>query len=147
MADSAPAITCPRCQKKFKGKPELYGKRIRCPGCHKPFVVPSPEAKIDEAADNVLEEDIAGLAVLRSGFPLWLIFFFVVRTGRRMLLMLCRTAVVRSRLRHDGGRWGEARRPSLSLAGAPVGAASPTGGRARTPRRVRSATPWMNHAP
>src|SRR5436305_206416 len=48
MAAAAPTITCPRCQKKFKGKPELYGKRIRCPGCEKPFVVPSPDAKINE---------------------------------------------------------------------------------------------------
>jgi uncharacterized CHY-type Zn-finger protein len=50
MATSAPVITCPRCDKKFKGKPELYGKRIKCPGCEKPFVVPSPDAKIDEKA-------------------------------------------------------------------------------------------------
>ncbi len=48
MVDEPASITCPRCQKKFKGKPELYGKRIRCPACQKPFVVPSPEAKIDE---------------------------------------------------------------------------------------------------
>jgi hypothetical protein len=56
MAATAPIITCPRCQKKFKGKPELFGKRIRCPGCEKPFVVPSPDAKIDEKQlQNVLD--------------------------------------------------------------------------------------------
>jgi len=48
MATAPPTITCPRCQKKFKGKPELFGKRIKCPGCTKPFVVPSPDAKINE---------------------------------------------------------------------------------------------------
>jgi hypothetical protein len=41
-------ITCPRCSKKFKGKPDLYGKRVRCPGCAGAFVVPSPDQKIDE---------------------------------------------------------------------------------------------------
>lgn len=56
MAAAPPVITCPRCSKKFKGKPELFGKRIRCPGCEKPFVVPSPDAKIDEEQlKNVLE--------------------------------------------------------------------------------------------
>jgi DNA-directed RNA polymerase subunit RPC12/RpoP len=37
----APAfITCPTCQKRFKGKPELGGKKIKCPLCAEPFVVP-----------------------------------------------------------------------------------------------------------
>ena len=38
MADS-PIITCPECRKKFKGKPGLEGKKIKCPLCTKPFVV------------------------------------------------------------------------------------------------------------
>jgi hypothetical protein len=38
MAES-PIITCPECHKKFKGKPGLEGKKIKCPLCAKPFVV------------------------------------------------------------------------------------------------------------
>jgi DNA-directed RNA polymerase subunit RPC12/RpoP len=41
----APAfITCPTCQKRFKGKPELAGKKIKCPLCAEPFVVPHETA-------------------------------------------------------------------------------------------------------
>ena len=41
----APAIiTCPSCQKRFKGKPELGGKKIKCPLCAEPFVVPNEES-------------------------------------------------------------------------------------------------------
>jgi len=41
----APAfITCPTCQKRFKGKPELGGKKIKCPLCAEPFVVPNETA-------------------------------------------------------------------------------------------------------
>ena len=35
------AITCPSCQKRFKGKPGLEGKKIKCPACGDPFVVPA----------------------------------------------------------------------------------------------------------
>ncbi len=37
---AAPIITCPACTKKFKGKEGLEGKRIKCPLCATPFVVP-----------------------------------------------------------------------------------------------------------
>src|SRR5947207_737731 len=38
---AAPAsISCPSCAKKFKGRPELAGKKIKCPGCGSPFIVP-----------------------------------------------------------------------------------------------------------
>jgi hypothetical protein len=40
MADS-PAITCPECRKKFKGKGNLQGKKIKCPVCAHIFVVPT----------------------------------------------------------------------------------------------------------
>ncbi|MBI3407557.1 MAG: hypothetical protein HY040_04280 [Planctomycetes bacterium] len=40
MADT-PVITCPECTKKFKGKGDLSGKRIRCPLCSHVFVVPA----------------------------------------------------------------------------------------------------------
>lgn len=39
---SAPSsIVCPACKKRFKGKPELVGKKIKCPDCQEPFVVPA----------------------------------------------------------------------------------------------------------
>jgi len=38
MAES-PVITCPECLKKFKGRGDLVGKKIKCPFCTKPFVV------------------------------------------------------------------------------------------------------------
>jgi len=44
MAASA-IITCPECKKKFKGKDDLQGKKIRCPFCKEPFVV-----EVDEEA-------------------------------------------------------------------------------------------------
>ncbi len=32
-------IACPHCHKKFKGAPELKGRKIKCPKCARPFVV------------------------------------------------------------------------------------------------------------
>jgi len=59
MAESS-VITCPECRKKFKGKGNLQGKKIKCPLCAKPFVVaeekkpkpvpPAPEAVAAPAA-------------------------------------------------------------------------------------------------
>ncbi|MEI7685764.1 MAG: hypothetical protein WCL32_12120 [Planctomycetota bacterium] len=41
----APAvISCPHCESRFKGKPEHGGKKIKCPSCDKPFVVPDEES-------------------------------------------------------------------------------------------------------
>lgn len=37
-------ITCPECTKKFKGKSDLQGKKIKCPFCAKPFVVSAAKA-------------------------------------------------------------------------------------------------------
>src|SRR3954462_12245485 len=37
-------ITCPKCQKKFKGKGNLEGKKIKCPLCAAVFVVPGDKA-------------------------------------------------------------------------------------------------------
>jgi DNA-directed RNA polymerase subunit RPC12/RpoP len=37
MAASA-VIACPECKKKFKGRDDLEGKKIRCPACNHPFV-------------------------------------------------------------------------------------------------------------
>lgn len=33
-------ITCPECTKRFRGKVSLAGKKIKCPFCKDPFVVP-----------------------------------------------------------------------------------------------------------
>ncbi len=43
MAEN-PIITCPECRKKFKGKANLEGKKIKCPLCSKAFVVPREAA-------------------------------------------------------------------------------------------------------
>jgi hypothetical protein len=40
---TSPIITCPECKKKFKGKDDLQGKKIRCPFCKEPFVVATDE--------------------------------------------------------------------------------------------------------
>ena len=32
-------IACPACEKQFKGRPELLGKKVRCPACKHAFVV------------------------------------------------------------------------------------------------------------
>jgi hypothetical protein len=49
MAES-PIITCPECNKKFKGKGDLEGKKIKCPFCAKPFQVPAKDEKAAPAA-------------------------------------------------------------------------------------------------
>ncbi len=60
MAESS-IIACPECSKKFKGKGNLEGKKIKCPYCDKAFVVPArpgapvaappPRADDDEDGD------------------------------------------------------------------------------------------------
>ncbi len=43
-------VTCPECAKKFKPKTDVSGKKIKCPFCTEPFVVPAAqEAKPDKA--------------------------------------------------------------------------------------------------
>ena len=37
-------VTCPECEKKFKPKGDVAGKKIKCPFCSEPFVVPAPKA-------------------------------------------------------------------------------------------------------
>ncbi len=40
MADAL-VVTCPECEKKFKPKSDVRGKKIKCPFCTSPFVVPA----------------------------------------------------------------------------------------------------------
>jgi hypothetical protein len=41
MAETAAVVvTCPECEKRFKPKGDKQGKRIKCPFCEAPFVVP-----------------------------------------------------------------------------------------------------------
>lgn len=56
MAES-PIITCPECAKKFKGKGDLSGKRIRCPFCTKVFVVPAGVKEAVKAAPAKIFHD------------------------------------------------------------------------------------------
>src|ERR1700687_5495580 len=70
MAES-PVITCPECRKKFKGKGNLEGKKIKCPACAKIFVVAGektaeqvpPAAGGDDAA-------LSAMAPLSASKPL-----------------------------------------------------------------------------
>ncbi|MCI0380617.1 MAG: hypothetical protein L0215_23780 [Gemmataceae bacterium] len=48
-------ITCPNCSEKFKGKGQLVGKRIKCPFCTQPFVVPGAAKKA--AGKAALDDD------------------------------------------------------------------------------------------
>ncbi len=45
---TAPPITCPKCAKKFKGKGDLTGKKIKCPFCQEPFTVGQDAVKAGE---------------------------------------------------------------------------------------------------
>src|SRR5436309_9926666 len=53
-------ITCPECGKKFKGREELRGRRVRCPNCGHAFIVPTlAQDKVDsqgEPAPRLAEE-------------------------------------------------------------------------------------------
>jgi hypothetical protein len=48
-------ITCPECQKKFKGKGNLQGKKIKCPLCTKVFVVPGEKQQVVQPAASAGE--------------------------------------------------------------------------------------------
>lgn len=52
---AAEAIECPECSKKFKGKGDLRGKKIKCPFCKHPFTVPEDDpAEQQNAAVQVI---------------------------------------------------------------------------------------------
>jgi DNA-directed RNA polymerase subunit RPC12/RpoP len=74
-------ITCPECHKKFKGRQEFLGKRVRCPNCSHSFIVQKlVEDKVDSAArpareavtapqPGSLPDDIIPLAPLSPSTP------------------------------------------------------------------------------
>ena len=57
MAETS-VITCPECTKKFKGKSDLQGKKIKCPFCAKPFVVSAAKAPVKAPAPPVKGADM-----------------------------------------------------------------------------------------
>lgn len=50
-------IKCPECQKALKLNAALAGKRVRCPGCKQPFVVPADEDVLEEVDPSAEESD------------------------------------------------------------------------------------------
>jgi phage FluMu protein Com len=49
---TAPVIACPHCTKKFRGKADMTGKKIRCPFCKEPFVAGSASPRPPQAAKS-----------------------------------------------------------------------------------------------
>jgi hypothetical protein len=50
-------MKCPKCQKSLKLGDGLAGKRVRCPACQQPFVVPQPEPEPEELEAVEAEEE------------------------------------------------------------------------------------------
>ncbi len=50
-------IKCPECQKALKLNPALAGKRVRCPACKKPFLVPADEDELEEVDSTSAESE------------------------------------------------------------------------------------------
>lgn len=69
MADS-PVITCPECKKKFKGKGDLAGKKIKCPLCSKVFVVPAAGAEAKSEAVKAGAAPAPGTAPAPAAAPM-----------------------------------------------------------------------------
>lgn len=63
-------ISCPACKKKFKGKPELVGKKIRCPKCEHVFVVQALESPEAAPADAVKAATSAPASAAPAAPPL-----------------------------------------------------------------------------
>lgn len=55
---ASPAITCPHCDKKFKPKVSVQGKKIKCPFCAHPFAVPgdSSDATVNDPPGKTMAE-------------------------------------------------------------------------------------------
>ena len=50
-------VKCPECRKSLKVNDTIAGKRVRCPGCQKPFVVPEEPVVLEEV-EEVREDRI-----------------------------------------------------------------------------------------
>ena len=54
-------VACPECKKKFKPKSDVSGKKIQCPFCREPFVVPAAKEKSSgKSASAGAKETAAG---------------------------------------------------------------------------------------
>jgi hypothetical protein len=63
-------VTCPECEKKFKPKADVSGKKIKCPFCSHPFVVPAAkEAKADKAKPDKADKAKASDAKPAAAAP------------------------------------------------------------------------------
>jgi hypothetical protein len=62
------STSCPACEKNFKVRARLTGKKVKCPGCGRAVLVPAPGA--DESASTP-EVSSAGLQRGRSRWFLW----------------------------------------------------------------------------
>jgi predicted Zn finger-like uncharacterized protein len=51
-----PVVECPDCGKSLKVSDDIAGKRVRCPGCKNPFVVPDALEVVEE--EEELEEQV-----------------------------------------------------------------------------------------
>ncbi|HZZ82868.1 MAG TPA: hypothetical protein VFE62_30490 [Gemmataceae bacterium] len=52
-------VTCPECEKKFKPKADVSGKKIKCPFCTHQFVVPGEKAANGDAKSKPMKSDKA----------------------------------------------------------------------------------------
>jgi hypothetical protein len=68
---SSPIITCPACAKKFKGRADLQGKKIKCPFCAEPFVVPKAGAEDKTAIKAAKGQGKEAAAPSMARQPLW----------------------------------------------------------------------------
>jgi DNA-directed RNA polymerase subunit RPC12/RpoP len=59
-------IICPNCEKRFKGKEEMEGKKIRCPLCSEPFRVTQDMISLAKAAASKKKE-VAAVAGKAKG--------------------------------------------------------------------------------
>lgn len=65
----SPVITCPECLKKFKGRGDLVGKKIKCPFCTKPFVVTADAPAAPKPAKAAVSAKEAATAVKAAPKP------------------------------------------------------------------------------
>jgi DNA-directed RNA polymerase subunit RPC12/RpoP len=55
-------VSCPKCEKKFKPKTDVEGKKIKCPFCERPFVVPLAKKPKDAKETRIKSTDAKGKA-------------------------------------------------------------------------------------